>query len=54
MSGSVKWYDENAEAVSEQYESVKARDVHAWFVDFLPKPTASVLDVRARDLLMVF
>ena len=26
MSSSVKWYDQNAEAVTEQYESVSPQD----------------------------
>jgi len=47
MSNSVNWYDQNAEAVSEQYESVSPQDVHSWLVDLLPKPAASALDVGA-------
>jgi len=39
MSNSVKWYNENAEAVSEQYESVKPQDVHTWLVGYLPQST---------------
>ncbi len=47
MSNSVKWYDQNAEAVTEQYESVSPQVVHSWLVDFLPKRSASALDVGA-------
>lgn len=47
MSNSVNWYDLHAQDVSEQYESIKAQEVHAWLVDLLPKPSASVLDVGA-------
>ena len=47
MSNPVNWYDQNATAASEQYESVKAQDVHSWLVDRLPRSSASVLDVGA-------
>lgn len=47
MNNSLNWYDQNAEAVAEQYESVDPRDVHSWLIDLLPNPPGSVLDVGA-------
>jgi len=34
MSNSVNWYELHAQDVSEQYESIKAQEVHTWLTIF--------------------
>ena len=41
------WYDANAEAASERYESVSSERVHGWMKHLLPAAPAAVLDVGA-------
>lgn len=47
MPDAIAWYDANAEAASDRYESVTFERVHGWLADLLPKPPAAVLDVGA-------
>ena len=41
------WYDANAKAACERYESVSSARVHAWLTDLLPAKPATILDVGA-------
>ena len=43
----VAWYDANAATVVAEYEKVTSNAVHGWLQDFLPKRSATVLDVGA-------
>ena len=47
MRRSVSWYDQHAESVAEQYESVDPESLHRWMLDLLPDVPAIVLDVGA-------
>ena len=47
MPDAIAWYDANAEAACNRYESVTFERVHGWLTDLLPKPPAAVLDVGA-------
>lgn len=43
----IRSYDENAEALVAQYESLPFEEVHRGIMDWLPKPGSAVLDVGA-------
>ena len=47
MAETNSWYDANAKAVSERYESVSSERVHGWMKHLLPAAPATVLDVGA-------
>jgi SAM-dependent methyltransferase len=47
MAETNSWYDANAEAVSERYESVSSEHVHGWMRHLLPGAPATILDVGA-------
>ena len=47
MAHPTSWYDVNAKAACERYESVPSARVHAWLTDLLPARPATVLDVGA-------
>ena len=45
---STDWYDRNAEALSNRYESLKFEEVHGWLLDLLPTiPHGFALDIGA-------
>ncbi len=43
----IAWYDRNARAVAEQYESLRPDDLHAWFAHLLPKTPGLAIDIGA-------
>ena len=47
MPHPTSWYDANARAACERYESVASARVHSWLKDLLPSKPATVLDVGA-------
>ena len=47
MSDTTTWYDANADAMTERYESVASEEVHGWLMDILPAAPAAILDVGA-------
>lgn len=47
MRRSVSWYNQHAESVAEQYESIDPESLHRWMLDLLPDAPAIVLDVGA-------
>ena len=47
MSGSIAWYERNAESLSARYEAVGGEAIHGWLMDLLPESPAMILDVGA-------
>lgn len=47
MAHPTSWYDANAKAAGERYESVPSARVHVWLKDLLPAKPATILDVGA-------
>ena len=47
MNDAIAWYDANAEALSERYETVPPERIHHWLRSLLPTKPATILDVGA-------
>ena len=45
MSANTKWYDINADKLTEQYERISADQLYSWLEDYLPKKTGLALDI---------
>ena len=45
MSANTKWYDINADKLTEQYERISADQLYSWLEDYLPKKPGLALDI---------
>ena len=45
MSAKTKWYDINADKLTEQYERISADQLYSWLEDYLPKKPGLALDI---------